>query len=248
MQYSLSKTLTLIHLFVASLFIMRVWLPDSTALLVAYGFIAVAVAFSIQDVFKNFIGGITILARNLYRVGDRVQLGESYGDVIDLGILYTTLLELRGWVAGDQSTGRIITVPNGTVITTHIKNYTSDHSFIWDEAHIPVTHDSDWQLAESLIKEIIESETDNIATSAREDIYKLQSKYFLTNSNVDPHVYVVITDNWLSLYARYISDVRTRRTTQDKIMRRIKEALDKEKTITIASPILSVDARRRTVK
>tara|TARA_B100002051_G_C16735127_1_gene640774 strand:- start:276 stop:1220 length:945 start_codon:yes stop_codon:yes gene_type:complete len=240
MRYSLSKTLTLLHLFVATLFVLRVWLPDSTTLLAAYGFVAAAVAFSIQDLFKNFIGGVVILVRSLYRVGDRIQVGEVYGDIIDIGILYTTLLEMRAWVAGDQSTGRIVRVPNGKVITNDVVNYTADHSFIWDEVHIPVTHESDWKKAEQILSEIVTEITNDVSASAMEEIRHLQSKYFLTNDNVEPHVYMQITDNWTSLYARYMVSARERRTIQDKVMRLIKERFDKERKITVASATSTV--------
>lgn len=239
-RYNLSKTLTLIHLLTAALFILRVWLPDSNTLLAAYGFVAAAVAFSIQDLFKNFIGGIVIIVRSLYQVGDRVQIGEQYGDIIDIGILYTTLLEIRAWVAGDQSTGRIIRVPNGKIITNDVINYTADHSFIWDEIHIPVTHQSDWKKADKILNKIIADVTESLSTSALSDIKHLQSKYFLTNDNIETRVYMTITDNWVSLHARYIVSARERRNVQDTIMRQIKERFDKEKKITIASATSTV--------
>jgi small-conductance mechanosensitive channel len=235
MRYSLSKLLTLLHLFIATLFILRIWLPDSNTLLAAYGFVAAAVAFSVQDLFKNFIGGVVILIRSLYRVGDRIQVGDTCGDIIDIGILYTTVLEIQGWVAGDQSTGRIIRIPNGKVIYSDIINYTADHSFIWDEIHIPVTHESDWKKAEGILNEIITEATSELSVSAMAEISHLQSKYFLTNDNVEPRVYMTITDNWISLYARYIVSARERRNIQDKIMREIKERFDLEKKISIAS-------------
>ena len=239
-RYSLSKTLTLLHLFIATLFVLRVWLPDSNTLLAAYGFVAAAVAFSIQDLFKNFIGGVVILIRNLYKVGDRIQVGETYGDIIDIGILYTTLLEIRSWVAGDQTTGRIVRVPNGKVIYTDVINYTADHSFIWDEIHIPVTHESDWKKADQILNEIITETSKELSTSAMEEIRHLQSKYFLTNDNVEPHVYMTITDNWVSLYGRYIVSVRERRNVQDKLMRAVKDQFSNEKKISIASTTTTI--------
>lgn len=240
MRYSLSKTLNLVHLSVATLFVLRVWLPDSNTLLAAYGFVAAAVAFSIQDLFKNFIGGVVILIRSLYKVGDRIQIGDTYGDIIDIGILYTTLIEMRAWVSGDQSTGRIVRVPNGKIITTDVINYTADHSFIWDEIHIPVTHQSDWKRADQILNEIITETTSELSAGAMEEIHHLQSKYFLTNRNIEPHVYMVITDNWMSLYARYIVSARERRNVQDRIMRMIKDRFDDEERITIASSTATI--------
>jgi small-conductance mechanosensitive channel len=239
-RYNLSKILNLLHLFVATLFVLRVWLPDSNTLLAAYGFVAAAAAFSVQDLFKNFIGGVIVVVKGLFSVGDRIQIGDTHGDVIDIGILYTSLLEIRAWVAGDQSTGRIIRVPNGKVLNIDIINYTEDHSFIWDEIHIPVTQNSDWKKAESILHGIVVEATKELSASAMEEIRHLQSKYFLNNNNIEPRVYLAITDKWVSLYARYIVNARERRNVQDRIMRQIKEKFDVEDNIVIASETATV--------
>lgn len=241
--YTLSKILTLTHLFIASLFILRVWLPDSRALLAAYGFVAAALAFSIQDVFKNAIGGVLILIRNLYRIGDRVQLGNDYGDVLDIGILYTRLLEIKNWVTGDQVTGRIISVPNGVVVSASTHNYTADHSFIWDEVHVPITHESDWQKAEIILNEIALEYSSHLTTKAMEQIEHLKSKYFLTTRSIEPSIYTQLTDNWISVYVRYIVDTQERREINSKINREILIRFENEKKIQIASETMFITTR-----
>lgn len=242
-RYTLSKVLTLTHLFVASLFIMRVWLPDSGALLAAYGFIAAAIAFSIQDVFKNAIGGVLILIRNLYSVGDRVQLGKDYGDVLDVGILYTRILEIQNWVAGDQPTGRIISVPNGIVTSAATHNYTADHTFIWDEIHVPITYQSNWKKAESIMKEVVAEHTEHLNVQAMKEIEQLKSKYFLTSDSIEPNVYIQTTDNWISMYLRYIVNSRERRDVNSRIHREILTRIQKEKKIEIASATMFVTSK-----
>lgn len=242
-RYTLSKVLTLTHLFIASLFILRVWLPDSAALLAAYGFIAAAIAFSIQDVFKNAIGGVLILIRNLYRVGDRVQLGKDYGDVLDVGILYTRVLEIQNWVTGDQPTGRIISVPNGIVISASTHNYTADHTFIWDEIHVPITYQSNWQKAEAIMKEVVAEHTEQVSVMAKKEIELLRDKYYLTNNSVEPNVYIQTTDNWISMYLRYIVNSRERRDVNSRIHRDILARIQKEKKINIASATMSISTK-----
>lgn len=242
-RYTLSKVLTLTHLFVASLFVLRVWLPDSAALLAAYGFIAAAIAFSIQDVFKNAIGGVLILIRNIYSVGDRVQIGEDYGDVLDIGVLYTRVLEIKNWVAGDQPTGRIISVPNGLVISTSTHNYTADHTFIWDEIHVPITYDSDWQKAEAIMGEVVKEHTAHLIVQAMEEIEQLKNKYFLTSGSIEPNIYIQTTDNWISLYLRYVVNSRERRDINSKIHRDILTRLKSEKKIEIASATMAITAK-----
>ncbi|USN92350.1 MAG: mechanosensitive ion channel [Candidatus Nomurabacteria bacterium] len=239
----MSKILTLTHLFIASLFILRVWLPDSSALLAAYGFIAAAIAFSIQDVFKNAIGGVLILIRNLFSVGDRVQLGKDYGDVLDIGILYTRVLEIKNWVDGDQPTGRIVSVPNGIVISSATHNYTADHSFIWDEIHVPITYDSDWRKAESVMSEVVQEHTAHLSIQATKEMELLKNKYFLTSDSIEPNVYLKTTDNWISVYLRYIVSSRERREVNSRIHREILVRLKKERKVRIASATMSIDAK-----
>jgi len=106
-------------------------------------------------VFKNFIGGLMIFINGLYRVGDRIEINQKYGDVIDVGVFYTTLMEMRVWVSGDQNTGRITIFPNGVFLTGTLQNYTRDFDFIWDEIALPITYDSDWHQAANMILEIV---------------------------------------------------------------------------------------------
>lgn len=142
-RYSFRKTTQLLFFLVSFIIVLRVWIPNPQALLVAYGLIAAGVAVALQDVFKNFAGALSILLSGIYRVGDRVEINGKYGDVIDIGPFYTTLIELREWVDGDQTTGRILFLPNGQVLSYTVHNYTKEHNFIWDEIALPITYDSD---------------------------------------------------------------------------------------------------------
>jgi small-conductance mechanosensitive channel len=75
--------------------------------------IAAAFTITLQDVAKNFVGGLSIFLKNIYRVGDRIEIASKKGDVIDIGLLYTTIMETNEWISGDQHTGRISLIPNG---------------------------------------------------------------------------------------------------------------------------------------
>jgi small-conductance mechanosensitive channel len=105
-RYSFRKTVSILYIVGIVLALIRIWVVQTQTLLVSYGLIAAGIAIALQDFFKNFVGGILIFVTGIYRVGDRIELNAKIGDVIDIGILYTTLLELREWVAGDQATGR----------------------------------------------------------------------------------------------------------------------------------------------
>jgi small-conductance mechanosensitive channel len=196
---------------------------------------------------KIIVGGILIIVSGYYRVGDRISIDDKSGDVMDIGILNTTLMEIRGWVGGDQPSGRLLIIPNGLVITRSFYNYTSDHSFVWDEISIPVTYDSDWRRARDIILSIIKKETDAMTSQAEEEIERIGEKYYLPKKVVEPSVYISITDNWITLDARYVTDARSRRILRSRLNELILAAVEIEDSITVASETVTVTSVQKTV-
>jgi small-conductance mechanosensitive channel len=207
---------------------------------VSYGIIGAAIAFALQDLFKNFVGGFLIIISSMYRVGDRISIDDKYGDVMDIGIMNTTLMEIRGWVSGDQPSGRLLFIPNGFVMNHSLYNYTRDHSFVWDEISIPLTYDSDWKLAKDLILGIIIKETAAMTKQADEEIERIGETYYLPKKIVDPSAYITLTDNWITLDVRYVTDVRSRRSLRSRLNELALTAIQKEARITIASTTVTV--------
>jgi len=239
-RYKFRKTFSLLYILIFSIVLIRVWIEDPQSLLVAYGLVGAGTAIALQDVFKNFVGGFTLLASSTYRVGDRIEIDGTFGDVIDIGLFYTTLLELRQWVDGDQATGRLSIVPNGKALSAHIHNYTKDHHFIWDELAIPITYDSDWQKAMKIINDAVTEHTKEDTERAERNITHIGEKYYLSRRNTQPNVFVSMTDNWIEFHVRYVTDVRNRRLTHNEITQLILKAVLAEKDITIASETLTV--------
>ena len=244
-RYSLNKVFYVLSIVIFLVVSTLLVVSDPSSLLVAFGIIGAAIAFALQDVFKNFVGSIIIMAGSLFRVGDRIEIDGFYGDVMDIGLMNSTLMEIREWVDGDQATGRISMVPNGLVIAHTVQNYTKDHSFIWDEIFIPVTYDSDWRKAITLITEVISRESDEVTRRAEEEIERLGEKYYLSRSVTQPAVYLKFTDNWIALYARYTTDVRSRRVVNTRISKLILERLEAEPAITVASQTETVTLIRQ---
>lgn len=241
-RYSFKKTIFIVSIASVALVVVLIWVEDSTALLVSYGLIGAGLAIALQDVFKNFAGGIIILTSAVYRVGDRIEIQSTMGDVIDIGIMYTTLLEIRQWVNGDQATGRLISVPNGVVISTPVFNFTRDHRYLWDEIMIPVTYDSDWRHARDSFKAIVQKETELFHEGAQIDIDRIGEKYYIPSQDIESNIYVVPTDNWIALHLRYVVPVRQRRIVRDRINRLIIEEAEKNEGIRIASESLDISS------
>ena len=206
----------------------------------SYGVLAAGAAVALQDFFKNFVGGMIIFLTGIYRVGDRVEVNTKSGDVIDVGILYTTLLEINDWMPGDQATGRLSTIPNSYVLSSTVNNYNKDHPFIWDEVTLPVTYDSDWKEAITLIVGIVEKETKQIAHEAEGSISRLGEKYYLPSKAVEPAVFFTLTDNYINFNIRYITEVRQRRLLRSSLNKILLDEIQGSEHIRIASETIDI--------
>ncbi len=239
-RYSLNKVSTILTALVILLLLLWIWVTDLTAFIVALGVIGAGIAIALQDVFKNFVGGILILANRMYEVGDRIEIGGEIGDVIDIGVMSTTLLELGAWVHGDQPTGRVTLLPNGKILTQQLHNYTKDHSFIWDELTIPITYASDWERAKDIILTIVRQDTAETTKRAEADIERLGERYYFSRRVVEPMVYITPTDNWITFNVRYVTLVRDRRIFRAKLYEHILRELQKAEGISISSSTVTV--------
>jgi len=239
-RYTANKAISVLSVIIIIALCLRIWVTDTSALIVSYGIIGAALAFALQDVFKNFVGGLLIIISSMYRIGDRIAIDNNYGDVMDIGVLYTTMMEIRGWVAGDQPSGRLLTIPNSLVINHPLYNYTRDHSFVWDEISIPLTYDSDWRLAKDLVLGIVIKETATMTSQADAEIERIGEKYYLPKKVVEPSAYITLTDNWITLDVRYVTDARSRRILRSRLNELILAAIEAEDRITISSTTVTV--------
>jgi small-conductance mechanosensitive channel len=239
-RYSLRKVTSILSIAAFFIAFVSIWIAETQSILIALGLIGAAIAFALQDIFKNFIGGTMIFLNGIYRVGDRIELNDKFGDVIDIGLFYTTLMEIRGWVLGDQNTGRLTIVPNATVLTGTVQNYTRDFDFMWDELTIPITYDSDWKEATTKILDIIKKETNQVSNNAQRIMERLEGKYYFTKSSLEPAIFVTLTDNWITLGIRYVTEVRTRRYLHDQLSRIILSEIEKSEKIKIASSTINI--------
>jgi small-conductance mechanosensitive channel len=240
MRYSFRKTMYILFVIVSFVVILRIWIINPQALLVAYGLIAAGVAISLQDLFKNFAGGIVILVTGLYHVGNRIEINGKFGDVIDISIFYTTILEIREWVQGDQATGRLSMIPNGAVLSGIINNYTKDHHFLWDEISFPITYASTWKDASHTMKQIAETETAQFIAEAKKSLSHLEERYYMAERTLEPSIFIEATDNWINVTLRYIVEVRERRLIHTKLTELILQEFEKNKKIQIASSTIAV--------
>src|SRR3989449_8600668 len=169
-RYRWRKTLTYLLYAAGIVIVGRMWFAGMRELTTILGFISAGLAIALKDPVSNLAGCAFILWRRPFEVGDRVQIGPHAGDVIDLGLFQFTLNEIGGWVNADQSTGRIIHVPNGKVFTDPVANYNKGFRYIWNEVPVVVTFESDWRKAKQILGKIAVKHAEHLTAQAEQEL------------------------------------------------------------------------------
>jgi small-conductance mechanosensitive channel len=256
-----------IHLTTAVLLllgILSIWFDDPVRLATAMGLVTAGLAFALQKVVTAVAGYFVILRGRTFNVGDRITMGGVRGDVIALGFIQTTIMEMGQpppvqsdepamWVQSRQYTGRIVTVSNDKIFDQPVYNYTRDFPYIWEEISVPISYDADREHAEKILLQAAERHTVSTAELSDEALREMQRRYFVKPADMKPKVYYRLTDNWLELAVRFIVEDHGIRLVKDAMSRDILGAL-KEADIKVASatfeltglpPLRIQDAARR---
>lgn len=242
-QFSFRRFIDVISAIALALVLLSIWVEDPTTLIVSSGILGAGIAIALQDLFRNLAGGLLAMFSKVYKIGDRIEVDGNYGDVLNVGLFNTTMMEIKEWIDGDQATGRICVIPNGVVLSGIIHNYSKEFNYIWDEIIVPITYDSNWKVAYDKLSKVVQKQTKQITTEAKNSLKGLGSKYYLTARKVDPSIFITLTDNWIEFKVRYITEIKNRRAVSTKISRLILEEIEKTSDVNIASSTLSVSGK-----
>lgn len=236
-RYRSQKWVTYVVTAVAIVFIINIWLGGVEGALAWLGIVSAGLAIALTDVLKNLAGWLFILTRRPFKVGDRVEIGGTAGDVVDVRVFRFTVLEIGNWVAADQSTGRLVHIPNGMLFTESLANYTEGFPLIWDETGVLVTFESDWELAERLVAEVLAAEApDPTERNMAAQIRRAANEYFIRYTHLNPNTYVSVLDSGVNITARYLVSARERRAISDAIWRGVLHAFAQHDTVELAYP------------
>ncbi|MGK5095248.1 mechanosensitive ion channel domain-containing protein [Deltaproteobacteria bacterium TL4] len=235
-RYNWRKGSSYALFFAGLILIGRLWIQGLEPVLTFLGLIAAALTVTQKESIMNLVGFIFILWRNLFLSGDRVQIGTYQGDVIGIGFFYFTLMEIGNWVGGDQSTGRIIKVPNSLILTTPITNYTKGFPFIWNEMALEVTFESDWKKARMILQTIAEKQT--VATVKKaEGVLKTIEDEMIKYHYLTPMVYVkphTMKPVGILLTLRYLCEPRMRRDSESRMWEAILDEFSRHEDLMIS--------------
>lgn len=224
--YRAKKMVTFLGYFTALVAISLIFSDSLGKMAVAFGVAGAGIAFALQEVIASLAGWVAISFGNFYNTGDRVQLGGIKGDVIDIGMLRTTMMEIGQWVNSDLYNGRIVKIANSFVFKEPVFNYSGDFPFLWDEITVPIKYGCDYRLSRDIFMRILAEVTGEYTSQAKTSWQELIQQYRVDPAEIDPRVFLVANDNWMEFTLRYVVDYKKRRITKDQLFTRILEEVD----------------------
>jgi small-conductance mechanosensitive channel len=192
---------------------------------IALGLAGAGIAFALQEVITSIAGWISIMTSNSIKIGQRIKVGQIIGDIIDIGVFKTTIMELGDWVEGDLYNGRITQLANSFVFKEPLQNYSADYPFLWDEITIPIRTGSDFNRARKVFEEVANEVCGDYSEKSKEVWAKMTNKYRVEVADVQPLVTLTFDENWITFTIRYVVDYKKRRSTKDKLYTRLLEEI-----------------------
>ncbi|HTF63887.1 MAG TPA: mechanosensitive ion channel domain-containing protein [Edaphobacter sp.] len=191
----------------------------------AFGVVGAGVAVALQDVLASIAGAFSVGFSKLYAVGDRVQIGDIRGDVIDIGLLRTTLLETGNWVSRDLYNGRIVRIPNSTILKGSVFNYSQGFRFIWDEIKVLLTLTSDCKFGRETLLRVAHEAIGEHLLEAQTSWKVMSDNYRSGNPRLEPTVALMVIAGSLEFTISYVVDYTKRIAMQDQLFTKIVEEI-----------------------
>ena len=226
--------------------LLSIWVADAGRFASIAGLVTAGLAVALQRVITSFAAYLIVLRGRIYTVGDRITMGGVRGDVVRVGFMQTSVMEMGAppasqngnpetWISARQYTGRIVSLTNDKIFDNPVYNYTREFPYMWDEIPIPIKYGADYERAESILLDIARRHTAEYVEKARPALEELRKKYVLAlNIALDPKVYIRLTDNWIELTLRFTGPVHGIRAIKDAMARDLLVALAEAK-LEIAS-------------
>jgi small-conductance mechanosensitive channel len=215
----------------------RIWLASFASLATVIGLISAGLTVALKEPLMNLAGWLFIVWRKPFELGDRIEVGEFRGDVVDQGLFTFSLMEVGKWVHADDRTGRLLLVPNGMVFTSILANYSKGwFEQIWNELRLTVTFESNWRAAKQVLTEIANRHgtppNDEVASSMQAH----GRQYLVLEASLEPRVFTMILDSGVGLTLRYLCTPFNRRSTAEKIWEDILDEFAARDDIDFAYP------------
>src|SRR4051794_33741673 len=189
-QFWARQVIRLVTTLLLAIGVVSIWFNNPSQLASAAAFVTAGLAIASQRLITAFAGYFIILRGKNFNVGDRIVMGGVRGDVIALGFMQTTIMEMGQppgeqadapslWISARQYTGRIVTVTNDKIFDTPVYNYTTEFPYIWEEMRIPVPYNADRRRAEQILLDAARRRTTKVRELGEEPLKDLERRYMI---------------------------------------------------------------------
>jgi small-conductance mechanosensitive channel len=244
LRYRWAKVTANLGFIVALLILFQIWFTAIRSVGTFLGLLSAGVAIALKDLIADLAGWAFIVWRRPFDLGDRIQIGAHAGDVVDRRIFQFTIMEIGNWVDADQSTGRLIHVPNAMLFTVPLANYIAGFPYLWNELKVLVTFESDWRKAKELLNALAEDLTVDITREAHRPQKRGQQRFLIHYRKLTPVVYVSVGDSGVLLTLRYLCRPRERRGTAGQLWERVLDTFAEHPDVTLAYPTQRINLGR----
>jgi small-conductance mechanosensitive channel len=213
-----------------------IWLRGVQPIATYLGLLSAGIAIALKDPLTSLAGWVFIVWRRPFSVGDRIQIGDHAGDVVDLSIFQFGVMEMGNWVAADQTTGRILYIPNQRIFQEVLANYTTEFEYIWNELPVLVAYESNWKKAKAILQEIANRHAAQSGESAARRIRRATRRFMIRHTNPNPAVFTRVEGSGILLTIRYVCEPHQRRLTEQAIWEDVLDAFADHADIELAYP------------
>ena len=235
-RYKWNKVVSYVFYFLLFFIVGSFWFEGFESIATFLGLVAGGVAIALKDPLSNIAGWLYIITRAPFKIGDRIQLGEHAGDVIDITMSNFTIMEMGNWVDADQNTGRLIHIPNGKIFMESLANYEKGFHFIWNEIPVLITFESNWEKAKMILQGIIKIKSEEFHFNASDMIKSASKQFMIRKTSLEPIVYTSVQESGVELTIRHLCKPRDRRDIEENIWESILKEFQKELDIDFAYP------------
>jgi len=178
------------------------------------GLAGAGLTVALKDFIVGFVGWFVLMGRNGIRVGDWVEINGVGGEVVDISLLRTTLLETGNWTDSGHPTGRKVTFVNSFAIEGHYFNFSTSGQFLWDELTVSVPSGENPYPVIEAIQKLVVKETMANAQAAEEEWQKATTRYRVQSFSAKPAINLRPTGGGVEVHVRYITRAQERQATR----------------------------------
>lgn len=224
-KYFRNRVMKIVLTVLAFVSVILLWGHKISGIVTAITFLSTGVAIAVKEIIFDFFAGIYIGWKRPFELEDRVEIDGVKGDVINIKALSFEVLEVGGRIDSEQSTGRIVHIPNSFIFIKTLKNYTKAFKYIWDELKVNVSLDSNIEETKDILYNImVNNEVLKEAPKKMEDaVSDIIFEYRIYYNYLDPIIYTKIVDSHIELSLRYIVHPKKARIVEDDIYLKILE-------------------------